>query len=119
MLILSLNLRGVEGASKKLALKEFLFSVKPDIVFFQETMVDHLRAKHFFLKACPSWNYVAMDSSRLSRGLLLGWNPRVGCLEDFKYELGIFLEGRVSNIPGPVKLLNCYNPYKERAPFWK
>jgi hypothetical protein len=29
------------------------------------------------------------------------------------------LEGRVSNIPGPVKLLNCYNPYKERAPFWK
>jgi exonuclease III len=72
MLILSLNIRGVGGASKLLSLKELLFSAKHDIVFLQETMVDHLRAKYFFLKVFPSWNCVATDSIGLSGVYYLG-----------------------------------------------
>jgi len=44
MIILSLNLRGVGGAPKALALKRIIAQVSPDIIFFQETMVDKFRA---------------------------------------------------------------------------
>jgi hypothetical protein len=80
MLILSLKIRGVGGASNLIALKELLFLAKPNIVFLQETMVDHLRAKDFFLKFFPSWNCVATDSISLSWGLLFVWNHHVGCV---------------------------------------
>jgi hypothetical protein len=41
----------------------------------------------------------------------------VGCLEAFSSVMGIFLEGRITNLPFPVKMLNCYGPYKDRAHF--
>ena len=70
MLVFSLNIRGVVGASKMLALKELLSTTKLDVI--QETMMDHVRAKDFFLKVCPTWNCVVKNSIGLSRGLQFG-----------------------------------------------
>ena len=70
MLVFSLNIRGVVGASKMLALKEILSTAKLDVI--QETMMDHVRAKYFFLKVFPTWNCVAKNSVGLSGGLQFG-----------------------------------------------
>lgn len=45
-----------------LALKELLSTVKPDVVFLQETMLDHVRAKYFFLKVCPTCMELCCDN---------------------------------------------------------
>jgi hypothetical protein len=29
------------------------------------------------------------------------------------------LEGRITHLPIPVKMLNCYGPYKDRDIFWQ
>jgi len=119
MLILSFNVRGSGGASKMLALKDLIVLVKPDVVLLQETMVDHVHEKDYFLKICPTWSCATIDSVGNSGGLLSGWNPCIGQLETFQSALGIFLEGRVSSLPDSVTLLNCDGPYKERLSFWQ
>jgi hypothetical protein len=119
MIILSLNLREVGGAPKLLNLKRLILSTSPDIIFFQETMVDSSKAKVFFLKCCPTWDCVAIDASSLFGGLTYGWNPLVDELQAFQTFVGIFLEGHLKEISRPVKLLNCYGPYKDMLSFWK
>jgi hypothetical protein len=82
-------------------------------------MVDCIRAKDFFLKCCPSWNCVATDSIGLSGGLISGWNPLKADFLAFHIFVGILLEGRIKDFSFPLKLLNCYGPYKDRLSFWK
>jgi hypothetical protein len=50
MIVISLNVRGVGGAPKFLALKRLFDLVKPDIVMIQETMVDGNKAREVFSK---------------------------------------------------------------------
>jgi hypothetical protein len=108
------------GSPTKLAsLKRLLLKIKPDIVFLQETLVHGDKAKNLFLQCLPQWNVVSLDPIGHSRGLLTGWNPIFAEFCAFGTTAGIFLEGRVKLSKDPIKLLNCYAPYKDREPFWK
>jgi exonuclease III len=80
MILATLNVRGVGGPAKKLALKRFLDKVKPDVLFIQETMVSEVKARELFVNYLPSWYMCGVDSSGLSGGLLSAWNP---CVADF------------------------------------
>jgi exonuclease III len=47
MILLSLNIRGVGGPLKLPSLHRLLIVNKPDIIFFQETLVDEEKARKF------------------------------------------------------------------------
>jgi len=115
---MSLNVRGFGGAPKMLALKELFLSVKPDIIFLQETLVDQIKENNSFLKIYPSWTFAALDAVGNSGGVLSGWNPKIGRLEAFTMGYGILLEGLISGIPQSVSMLNVYGPYRDRVQFW-
>jgi len=118
MIILSFNIHGFGGPLKIASLKELLNRINPNIVFFQETLVNGDKAKCMFLQCLPSWNVVAMDPYGRSGGLLSRWN--LSCVELYAFDTfaGIYLEGRFKQLANKVKLLNCYAPYKDRELFW-
>jgi hypothetical protein len=92
--------------------------VKPDLVMIQETMVVGVKAREVFSNFFPTWNFCAVDSKGLSRGLLLAWNPKKDNLSSFLIPAGILLEEVVKKINMNLKLLNCYGLYAERQSFW-
>jgi len=79
--------------------------------------VDNVKDKDFFLKCCPNWDYVAVDSIGHSEGLISGWNLVIADLQAFQICVGILLEGRLKDITTLVKILNCYGPYKDMVSF--
>jgi len=83
MIVISLNVRGVGGAPKSLALKRLFDLVKPDIDMIQETMVDGNKAREVFSNFFPVWDFCAVDSKGLSGGLLSSWNQKKTNFNDF------------------------------------
>jgi exonuclease III len=118
MIVVSLNVRGVGGAPKFLALKWFIALVKPDILFIQETMVSELKAREIFAKLLPTWKFCGVDSLGLSGGLLSAWNPRRDDFSSFLTPAGILLDGLVKDLNKRMKLINCYDPYGNKQEFW-
>jgi len=70
MILVTLNVSGVEGPTKKLALKRFLEKVKHDILLIQETMVREANSRELFVKLLPNWYMCVVDSNGMSGGLL-------------------------------------------------
>lgn len=62
---------------------------------------------------------MATDSFGLLGGLISGWNPSKADFHSFHISAGIILEGRIKLVSYPLKLLNCYGPYKDKVPFSK
>lgn len=75
MILFTLNIRGVGGASKRYTLKRLLGSLCPHLVMLQETLVDEMKARDFFLSIYPSWEVCAIGASRHSGGILSAWDP--------------------------------------------
>jgi exonuclease III len=119
MIVSTLNVRGVGGTSKFLALKRFLDSEKPDVLLIQETMVCEEKARELFVKLLPNWYFCGVDSTGLSGGLLTAWNPRKADCYAFLTPAGILLDGVVKDINKRLKVINCYGPYAEREVFWE
>ena len=118
MIILSMNIRGVGGAQKLLALRRVCENVRPDILMIQETMVTAEKAIDVFSKVVGSWNISAVDAIGLLGGLLTAWNPKKANFVVFKTVAGILLQGRYLNGDRELKILNCYGPYQNRIPYW-
>ena len=114
MIVLLLNIRGVGGAPKTLALKILFDMVKLDLVMIEETMVVGVKVREVFSNFFPTWNFCAVDSKGLSRGILFSWKPKNANLNTFLTPAGNLLEGFVKQINLNLKLLNCYGSYAER-----
>jgi hypothetical protein len=75
MILLSLNLRGVGGSHKLASVRRLFHQYQPEIIFFQETLVDELRARSFLHRLKPEWYTTAVSSAGRSGGLLVAWDP--------------------------------------------
>ena len=113
-----MNIHGVGGAQKLLALRRVCENVRPDILLIQETMVSSDKAIDVFSKVLGNWYMSAVDATGLSGGLLSAWNPLKANFEVFKSVAGIILQGRLLNGLQEINILNCYGPYHHRIPFW-
>ena len=117
MIILSMNIRGVGGTHKILALRRVCELVRPDVLLIQETMVSVDKALEVFSKVLGRWYMCAVDANGFSGGFLSAWNPNLALFDVYKSTAGIMLKGQVSNSVQVINILNCYGPYKHRIPF--
>ena len=118
MRILSLNIRGLGGSVKQKILRHLLKTLSPDVVLLQETMTSTYPTLFAFSKLCPGWEFCALDSLRLSRGILSGWNPRVLRCKAYHTLAGILLKATLRGFSVPFSILNVYGPYSHRDTFW-
>jgi exonuclease III len=118
MIVISLNVRGVGGAPKSLALKRLFDLVKPDIVMIQETMVDGNKAREVFSKKKMYGIYVRWIQKVCLGGYCLHGIPKKANFNAFFTPAGILLEGFVKQINKNLKLVNCYGSYADRQSFW-
>jgi hypothetical protein len=77
MIVATLNVRGVGGISKFLALKRFLELTKPDVLLVQETMVCVAKAREIFCQVTSKLVFLWGGFFRT-----LWWD--VNCLESKK-----------------------------------
>ena len=114
MKILSLNVRGLGGKTKKYSVCSLFHMIQLDMILLQETMCSTYPALLAFSKLLPIWEYCATSTSGLSGGLLIAWNPlRVRC-RAFETFAGILVKADFRGMIDPLVILNCYGPYKNR-----
>lgn len=117
MLVFSLNLKGVGGAPKTLALRRLFTTNQPNVIFLQETMSLGSKACAFLWSFFPDWGCYTIDSIGLSGGLLAAWNPWLLSLSSFLVCGGILLLGRHKDLSVPIYLCKCYAPCLDRHIF--
>jgi exonuclease III len=75
MLLLSLNIRGIGGTLKMASVRRLLDHSRPEIIFFQETLVSAQKSRDFMHALRPSWVSCVVNSVGTSGGLLVSWDP--------------------------------------------
>ena len=117
MTVISLNVRGVGGYPKSLALKRLFYLVKPYLVMIQETMVDGFNEREVFSRIFLAWYFYAVDSKGFFRGLQSAWNTKKTNFNAFFTLARILLEGFVKRFNKKLKLINCYGSYANKQSF--
>jgi len=119
MLLFSLNLRGTEGTLKLASIRCVLDKTRPNIVFFQETLVHSIKARNFFHTLQPTWLSCAVNSVGTSGSLMVSWDPNYFDRVPFLTYGGILLTGFCLESKRQITLLNVYGPCVERKLFWE
>jgi exonuclease III len=76
MKFLSFNYKGVVIPSKKYSITRLVFSNKPDIIFFQETMGNRSYVSSLLESLLKQWIFSCMDTKGHFVRLKMGWNPK-------------------------------------------
>jgi len=118
MFLLSLNVREVGGALKIASVRRLLDTKHPDILFFQETLVDEQKARDFVHLLRPNWVSSSVSSVGNLGGLLVSWDPSIFALTLYLSVEGILLSGFSLSTNQTFALLNLYGPCKDRFLFW-
>jgi hypothetical protein len=108
MLVLSLNLRGTRGVLKLASVHSVLERTRPNIVFFQETLVSAGKVRCFFQILRSKWLVCAVNSVGTSGGLLAAWDPSFFNLVPYLTCGGILLTGYYLGSKRFYNLLNTY-----------
>jgi hypothetical protein len=116
MITLSLDIRGLRGALKQLALKKMFDEYKPNIVLFQETMCLGSKTIEILSSILKNWKFYSIDANSLSMDLVIGWNSNFNAISHFLYA-SIVLEGRDNELDKVFKVVNPYGPYGDKKPF--
>ena len=85
MKILSINIHGLGGQAKNLALKRPVDLNQHDFLLIQETMEkgDPLVIK--LRKFLGNWDFLVADSHGLYGGLITGWNHNLSLMNSFSF----------------------------------
>jgi hypothetical protein len=119
MILLSLNIRGV-GGSHKLASVCCLFILnRPDIIFFQETLLDESREIYFLKKLKPLWYSTVVSSVGKLGCLLVDWDPDKFDLKPYIFCGGLLVTGFSLEIKEKLSFLNVYGPCSDMKVFWQ
>jgi hypothetical protein len=119
MILLSLNLRGVEGLHKLVSMRRLLNNTLSHIILVKETLVDELRAKSFMSTLRLAWYTATVSSVGKSEGLLVAWDPSK---LDLKYYIccgGILLTCTNLELKKHISFLNVYGPCIDRKDLWE
>jgi exonuclease III len=119
MIFLSFNARGIGGPQKKLSLKRLLLSLKPDILFLQETMCSGEDAIKIVSQWLKNWSFSAVDAEGLSGGLLSGWSSDFKALSSSSALSSISVKLKHKDYDFSFTAINIYGPYSDRVQFWE
>lgn len=119
MKFLSLNLRVLGDASKKLSLKHLISLVYPFIIFIQESMCAKDKYFEYFLSIYPRWNVMATDSCCLLGGMVALWDPKWVNLKAYKFFAGILLSRFIRGFSCHLHFLNLYVSCQDRTYFFE
>jgi hypothetical protein len=109
----------LEAPSKLLPFGDLLTSTRPEIIFFQETLVTAQKSRDFLLSFRPEWAVCSVSSVGTSGGLLAAWDPTFFDLSPYLTVGGILLTGKNIFNNREVALLNVYAPCTNQISFWK
>ena len=118
MRILSLNVCGLGGLSMQKILCHLFSSYSPDVILLQETMTSSYPALLAFSKLFPGWEFCAISSFSLSRGILSRWILKLLKCKAYHTVAGILLKAMIRGSSFSLSILICYGPYLNREHFW-
>ena len=108
MICVTLNVRGLCSGPKRAVVKRIIDSQHVDIFLLQETKVEAIKVCEYFLRIKPGWRVSTLDSTSLSGGTLVAWNPVVGDFSPYRTYVGILLSGYCKRFDHILHILNIY-----------
>jgi hypothetical protein len=69
-------------------------------------------------KLLKDWDFLALDSEGLSRGIIMRWNNNVVLTNSFSISLGLFTMFFNKSLGYSLSILNVYVLYEGRWLFW-
>ena len=87
MLVLSFNVRGLGNSPKIKSLKRMVNSLKPLIIFIQETMMEGQKGKEMLEPWLKGWSFGFISSEGHSGGLITAWNQEYEKMQEEKHSL--------------------------------
>lgn len=117
MNFLSLNLRGLGDASKKLSIKHIISSFHLFIIFIKESMCANDRSHEYFLSICSSWHLVVVDSCGLFAFMRVVWDLKWVNMKAYKSFAHILLLHFISGFSCHLHFINIYMPCQDKPAF--
>eukprot|EP00253_Pinus_taeda_P029000 PITA_29000 len=120
MKILSFNYRGLASPEKKLALKHLLLSDLVDVILLQETLCKAEVVIPILSSWLSGWTFHALDVSRRSRGIAVGFKKSTINLKNI-WVGGGFLGADIysKDLEEELRIINVYGPCHNRELFWR
>lgn len=119
MKILSYNCRGFANQPKKLALRRLLSLSLSDIIFLQETLCPTDSLTPTLRAWMPNWTLHALDASRRSGGLAIGFNITALRINNIWGGRGfIGIDAYVISMEFELRIINVYGSCTKRVDFW-
>lgn len=106
------------GPQKKLSLERIICSLKPDIILIQETMCLSEKARETLQSWLKNWSFCATNAEGMSKGLITGWSPDFrASFSSYRSSISVKLRHKDNNFF--FSIINIYEPYANRVPFWE
>lgn len=119
IVIISMNIRGLDADLKFLVLKDIFYSARPELILIQETMHNRQASITYFRKMFLTWYLVASKASGPFGGLAALWDPQWIFAKAYKCFADIVISAYIRGKGFPINILNTYVPYKNKIPFWE
>lgn len=113
----SMNIQGLWGQHNKLNLNQFLEMGKPNMPFIHETMGKGDYIVYELKKLYVAWGFLALDSNRLSRGLVTIWNQRWTLINSYSILSNICTKSINKSKGFLITILKVYGPYEDTHGF--
>jgi hypothetical protein len=100
-------------------MRRLLTTIKPGIIFLQDTLIDDEKARKFLLPLRPTWMFSVVSSVGKSGGFLVAWNPNILDLLSFHCAGDILLSGVHLPDKRGLNLINVYVLCTGQRRFWE
>ena len=119
MIILSLNARGLGGASKKNSLKRLITNINPTVLLIQEITMEGKTVEEAINECAKDWKMQSINTEGNSRGILTAWIPMMNMISTTRYGLvlGTLMEDKETRLS--YTILNIYGNLYDRKMFWE
>jgi exonuclease III len=120
MKLLTFNCRGLASPQKKSALKQSVTLHQPDVVLFQETLIDEVMATKILTSLLSGWFFLGLDARGRSSGLVIGWRSRsIKLLNSWAFDSCLGGDFLVEGIGKEIRIINVYGPHTDQNSFWE
>lgn len=120
MKVLSFNYRGLASPDKKLAFQRLIMADPVDVILVQETLGNAKAISSFLVLMLPGWSFQALDASKSSGGMALGFNTQtINLINCWGGPANLGADIFLAELGTEIMLINVYAPCHHRTEFWE
>jgi exonuclease III len=112
IIVMSLNVRGLNTSLKKIAVHKLVVLYNPGIILIQETMIKGSNAIDILKGFLKNWDFLAQDSIGRSGGLITAWKKNALQKNSGMLQSTVWTDLYSLDLAKNISVINTYGPYQ-------